>query len=229
MKVYAYEDECPKCGFHLKNLASKVKERLKIPEQWYKWDEQRQEWVAFFKYIHMFKDSVDWGKDREGFSINSLVGVPLYVVLQDLEKAGIIYKLLDHEFYGTYYSKDLLAILSEVLDRVDVYVLYGSSIQELKEKILNVIDEIKNGAEEEYEKGIEISGEFLSKYYGFVPRSKKDFVKDFVQHAMQHFTPPLDKHPVLRATVRDESRMIQWLDETIGKVKRFIQEIERTS
>ncbi|MEM2487751.1 MAG: hypothetical protein QXR44_04100 [Thermoproteota archaeon] len=225
-KVYAYEDECPKCGFYLQNLALRIKKRLEIPEQWYEWDGQRQKWIAFFK-CRMYGDWIDLA--HEAPLGKAPVSMYLYVILGNLERSGVICKFPDHEFYSTYYSESLdFLILSGILEHVYVYALYGSSIQELKEKILTVIDEIKNEAEKEYESSMKIVGASLS-HLGYVPRSKKDFTEEFVRHAMQHFTPPLDKHPVLRAMMHDESQMMQWLDRTIGKVKHYIQEIEKTS
>jgi len=182
-KVYAHEDNCPKCGFYIPNLALRIKVRLEVPTLWYKYDEQQQKWIAFFKY-NPLGSSIILGKDKvTSYEWKVDVLFICYTVLTALKEAQVIH-LLPDEYYAIYYTYFLRGNQSHI----ETYAIYASSPQELKQIITDIINRLKLEANKEYDK----NKEFVNSP---IPREK--FIQEFLSQIQQCFIPALDKHPVL--------------------------------
>jgi hypothetical protein len=222
-KVYAHEDNCPKCGFYVLNLALRTKICLEVPASWYKYDEQQERWLAFFKYHSALGDSIILGESIFGGLLEVHVSLICNEVLKALEEARIIH-LLPDEYYATYYTY----FLRINRPHAETYTTHASSFQELRQIIVDIMNRLKLEANREYDEHvIRIES----------PISREKFIQEFLDHVQRCFIPALDKHPVLMLEnmVRwDEERirmtkMFEWLENKIRKVSDFIAEIEKTS
>ncbi|RSN77187.1 hypothetical protein [Candidatus Methanodesulfokora washburnensis] len=222
-KVYAHEDNCPKCGFYIPNLALRTKVRLEVPASWYKYDEQRKKWVAFFKYNRSLGSenritlgTIAW-EEYELFTI-----LICDKVIMALEEAQIIHHLPD-EYYATHYTSFLRYSST---GHMETYAIYASSPQELKQIITDIMNRLKLEANREYDKGKKLVN-------SPIPREK--FIQEFLSQIQQCFIPALDKHPVLmleNIARQDEektsmTKMFEWLEDQIRKVSDFIVEVEK--
>jgi hypothetical protein len=183
-KVYAHEDNCPKCGFYIPNLALRTKVRLEVPTSWYKYDEQRKKWVAFFKYSHSPRDSIVLGEDALGEEWKVYISSICYTALTTFEEAQIIHHLPD-EYYATHYTSFLRYSSA---DHMETYAIYASSPQELKQIITDIMDQLKLEANRKYDE---------EKKFVNSPIPREKFIQEFFSRIQRCFIPALDKHPVL--------------------------------
>ena len=224
-KVYVHEDNCPKCGFYIPNLALRTKVRHEVPTSWYKYDEQRKKWVAFFKYNRSLGSenritlgTIAW-EEYELFTI-----LICDKVIMALEEAQLIHHLPD-EYYAIHYTSFLRYSST---GHMETYAIYASSPQELKQIITDIMNRLKLEANREYDKEKKLVN-------SPIPREK--FIQEFLSQIQRCFIPALDKHPVLmleNIARQDEektimTKMFEWLEDQIKKVSNFIAEVEKTN
>jgi hypothetical protein len=225
-KVYAHEDNCPQCGFYIPNLALRTKVRLEIPTSWYKYDGQQKKWVAFFKYICPSSEEVILGEILSPLGGEWKVSIPSiwYSVSGSLETANVIHSLPDEYYFATHYTHFLRTEPIEILymKYKACYAIYASSLQELKQIIMEIMDRLKFEANREYDRkyeDIEIRK---------IPREK--FIQEFLSRIQRCFIPALDKHPVLmleNMVRQDEENIRMTVDYKKELVKRLEKLIER--
>jgi hypothetical protein len=212
-RISADEDQCPSCGFYVPNLALRTKRRLDVPKKWYEQDQHRNAWIAYFRHSPKLSDSIEIGElvtRRTHIYVTSVIDSALTI----LENEKTISRLPDHEHEATYYTE----FLWYMLDREEHPTTYSTSArskQDLRAAIAEVTDELRAQAGLEYEEQSRLLEETSVK--------KEDFVEEFIRHAMNHFVPRLDRHPVVRENEPDE--IGKWLDRRIELVRGYIRRI----
>lgn len=185
-----------------------------IPQKLFEMSLENKKLFAYF-YLSVSDEEIEVEEGVDYFSVRA--SYFLGKVFDKLLKLGLVSKMLDHEKYAEYYTKELgYLLLYNTYE--GYYKVEGESIREIKEKLNKILNILRE----------EVVSEAKKKLYR---RRKMDYalIKELLRICENSFLPKLDEHPIL-SVEKEEAVEVEEIrkdiDKKIAKIKEFLKNLE---